>query len=43
MQSKYGTYPEYHTSDDNYNLVTQKSLSESYSLIKKIILILINL
>ncbi len=38
MRSKYGTYPEYHTSDDNYNLVTQKGLSESYSLIKKIIL-----
>lgn len=38
MRSKYGTYPEYHTSDDNYNLVTNKGLNDSYNLIKKIIL-----
>ena len=41
MRSKYGTYPEY-TSDDNYNLVTNKGLNDSYNLIK-IILNLINL
>ena len=35
MRSKYGTYPEYHTSDDNYNLVTNKGLNDSYNLIKK--------
>ena len=39
MRSKYGTYKEYHTSSDNFNkVVTSKGLSDSFNLIKKIIL-----
>ena len=38
IRSKYGTYKEYHTSEDNLkNVVTEKGLSNSYVLIKKII------
>ncbi len=37
MRSKYGTYPEYHTSLDNFNLVTNEGLSSSLELMKKII------
>mgnify|MGYP003705941319 CR=1 FL=1 len=39
MRSKYGVYPEYHTSLDKLgDVVTQKGLAESYSLYQKIIL-----
>ena len=36
-KSKYGTFPEYHTSLDNLNLVTQKGLDQSFTVFKNII------
>ena len=37
MRTKYGEYPEYHTSEDNFKVVTKKGLTDSYKPIKKII------
>ncbi len=42
MRSKYATYPEYHTSKDDFNLVTAKGLEDSYKLYTKIIDVLEN-
>jgi aminopeptidase-like protein len=42
MRSKYGTYPEYHTSFDNLNLISEGGLQGSFDAIKKCILILEN-
>ena len=38
MKSKYGTYKEYHTSEDDFTFVTNKGLKRSYKIIKKILL-----
>ena len=37
MRSKYGTYPQYHTSLDNLSFISPKGLQGSFDLIKKII------
>lgn len=42
MRTKYGEYPEYHTSGDNLNLVTLKGLEEGVHIYKKIIEIIEN-
>ena len=36
-RSKFGTFPEYHTSLDNFNLVTKQGLYESFLVMKNII------
>ena len=36
-RTKFGNYPEYHTSDDNFDIVTSKGLSDSFKVIKNII------
>lgn len=37
-RSKYGTYPEYHTSADDLSMISEKGLEESYQLYQRIIL-----
>ncbi len=37
MRSKYHTYPEYHTSADNLDFISEKGLSESLEVMKRII------
>ena len=36
-RTKYGSYPEYHTSADNFDIVTNKGLKKSFIIIKRII------
>ena len=36
-RSRYRDYPEYHTDRDNFNVVTQKGLEDSFNVIKNII------
>ena len=43
MRTKYGEYKEYHTSKDNFNLVTPKGLEGGYNVTKKAIEILMGL
>ena len=40
VKSKYGSYPEYHTSLDNLNFITPEGLKESYEMMKTAIEIL---
>lgn len=40
MKSKYGTYPEYHTSLDNLDFISREGLAESYIMIQTVIEIL---
>ena len=42
FRSKYGTYPEYHTSKDDFKVVTLKGLKGSFRVAKKIIITLQN-
>ncbi len=43
MRSKYGEYKEYHTSKDNFNLVTSKGLQGGFNVTKRAIEILMGL
>ncbi len=36
-RSKYGSYPEYHTSLDNFKVVTEKGLNDSFDIMKNIV------
>ena len=42
MRSKYGEYPEYHTSDDNLQLISADALGDSFLVIQKWVAILDN-
>ena len=42
FRSKYGTYPEYHTSLDNFNLVNLKGIKGGFNVAKTSIQILLN-
>ena len=42
MRTKYGKFPEYHTSLDNFDLVTNRGLAGSINIIRKIIKNLVN-
>ncbi len=42
MRTKYGEYPEYHTSADNMEFISAKSLTESLDIYKKCILVIEN-
>ena len=37
FRTKHGEYPEYHTSLDNFNVVTKKGLMGGYKIVKKAI------
>lgn len=37
MRTRYGEYPEYHNSDDNFKIVTNRGLKNSFNIIKRII------
>tara|TARA_Y100001970_G_C14258911_1_gene877914 strand:- start:4254 stop:5555 length:1302 start_codon:yes stop_codon:yes gene_type:complete len=36
-KSKFGNYPEYHTSDDNFKVVTKKGLNQSFNIMTQLI------
>lgn len=40
FRTKYGEFPEYHTSEDNFNLVTKKGISGGFEVAKEAIKIL---
>ena len=42
FRSKYGTYPEYHTSLDNFKIVTLKGITGGFTVAKKSIKIILN-
>ncbi len=42
MKTRYGDYPEYHTSGDDLNFISEKGLTDSYEMYKKIITALEN-
>jgi aminopeptidase-like protein len=42
FRTKYGEYPEYHTSKDNFNLVTLKGITGGYTVAKAAVKIMLN-
>lgn len=42
LRSKFGTYPEYHTSLDNFNVVTEKGLRGGYKFVKRVVSVVQN-